>query len=369
MTANAGGDDRFLAVDDLVIAYGPVTAVDRVSFAVRRGEHVTLLGPSGCGKTTTLRAVAGLETPRSGRIAIDGTAVFDGAAGRNLPPERRGLSMVFQSYAIWPHMTVFDNVAFGFRARGVARAASRAPVERALAMVDLAAYAERPATRLSGGQQQRVALARAIAFDPKVILLDEPLSNLDAQLRISMRTELKDLQKRLGFTSIYVTHDQEEAFALSDRIIVMRAGIIEQQGTPEEIHAAPRTRFVANFLGVKNILDAEVAPLRDAAGMAEARVAPDVVLPARDPRRGEGRAPSAVCFRPINVRLAPDRGGDQPGIAGVVSRYIFIGDLVHYFVRSGAVEICAYGLPDPALAEGRAVRWQVDPEHCLVLRD
>ncbi|MGE0719055.1 MAG: ABC transporter ATP-binding protein [Alphaproteobacteria bacterium] len=369
MIAPAGGDARFLSVDDLVIAYGKVTAVDRVSFAVGRGEHVTLLGPSGCGKTTTLRAIAGLETPTSGRIAIDGTAAFDGAAGRNLPPERRGLSMVFQSYAIWPHMTVFENVAFGFRARGVSRKAAREPVLKALATVDLADFADRPATRLSGGQQQRVALARAIAFDPKVILLDEPLSNLDAQLRISMRTELQDLQRRLGLTSIYVTHDQEEAFALSDRIILMRAGIIEQQGTPEEIHAAPRTRFAASFLGVKNILDAAVAPLRDAPGMSEAVVAPGIVLPARDPRRDEkGEGKPAVCFRPINVRLVPDTGDEADGIPGIVARYVFIGDLVHYFVRSGAVEVCAYGLPDPGLAEGRKVRWRVAPEHCLVLR-
>jgi iron(III) transport system ATP-binding protein len=232
----------FLEVEGLVVRYGPVIAVDGIGFRVERGEHLTLLGPSGCGKTTTLRAIAGLEAPSAGRIVIDGMPVCDVVAGQNVPPERRGLSMVFQSYAIWPHMTVFENVAFGFRVRGIARGKARPAVERALALVDLAGLADRPATRLSGGQQQRVALARAIAYDTKIVLLDEPLSNLDAQLRLQMRTELRDLRRRLGFTAIYVTHDQEEAFALSDRIIVMRGGRIEQQGTPSEIHRAPCTR-------------------------------------------------------------------------------------------------------------------------------
>jgi ABC-type Fe3+/spermidine/putrescine transport system ATPase subunit len=274
---------------------------------------------------------------------------------------------VFQSYAIWPHMTVFENVAFGFRVRGIGRAEARPAVERALALVDLSGFADRPATRLSGGQQQRVALARALAYDSKIILLDEPLSNLDAQLRIQMRAELGDLRRRIGFTAVYVTHDQEEAFALSDRIIVMRDGRIEQEGAPSEIYAAPRTRFVASFLGMKNILAAELA--RGAADHAEARLAPGIVLRARDPWASEGSPGQAIGFRPVDVEVRPDGQGATEGISGVVARSLFLGDVAQYTIRSGAIEIAAHDRPRPELAEGAAVRWRVEPRHCLVLRD
>ena len=358
----------FLQVDGLVVRYGPVLAVDHVSFGVEKGEHVTLLGPSGCGKTTTLRAIAGLETPSDGRIRIDGEVVCDVGGGRNLPPEKRGLSMVFQSYAIWPHMTVFDNVGFGFRVRGILREKARPAIERALAMVSLADLADRPATRLSGGQQQRVALARAIAFESKVVLFDEPLSNLDAQLRIAMRAELGELRRRLGFTAIYVTHDQEEAFALSDRIILMRAGRIEQQGTPAELHRAPRNRFVAGFLGMTNILAAEIVPPRNGTDQAEARLAGDLVLRARDPWREDGSAGArAIGFRPVDVRV--EASAVAGGTAGVVTRSLFLGDVAQYFIRSGAIEICAHDRPRADLVEGRTVWWQVTPERCLVLRE
>jgi ABC-type Fe3+/spermidine/putrescine transport system ATPase subunit len=354
----------FLVVQDLIVRYGAVHAVDGVDFRVNRGEHVTLLGPSGCGKTTTLRAIAGLETPTGGRITIDGKLVVDPAAGCHIPPERRGLSMVFQSYAIWPHMTVFDNVAFGFRVRGMSRATARPAVERALSLVDLADVAGRPATRLSGGQQQRVALARALAYDAKVVLLDEPLSNLDAQLRVAMRAELAELRRRLGFTAVYVTHDQEEAFALSDRIIVMRSGRIEQQGTPSEIHQAPRTRFVASFLGMKNIIPAELAVI--ATGEVAARLAPDIVLHARDPwANGVMPAVAGIGFRPMDVQIAP--AGD--GTEGVITRALYLGDVAHYTIQSGPIEITAYDRPRTELAEGSTVRWRVPPERCLVLRE
>jgi iron(III) transport system ATP-binding protein len=360
----------FLEVDGLVVGYGPVVAVDGVSFRAERGEHLTLLGPSGCGKTTTLRAIAGLETPSAGRIVIDGATVCDVAAGRNVPPERRGLSMVFQSYAVWPHMTVFENVAFGFRVRGIGRDAARPAVERALALVDLAGLAERPATRLSGGQQQRVALARAIAYDARIVLLDEPLSNLDAQLRLQMRAELGELRRRLGFTAIYVTHDQEEAFSLSDRVVVMRAGRIEQQGTPSVIHGAPRTRFVAGFLGMKNILDAEISPRAGHPDRVEGRVAPGIVLGARDPwRDGAASSGAAIGFRPVDVTVATDGAGRADSVAGIVVRSVFLGDAVQYYIRSGPIEICALDRPRGDLAEGVSVRWSVAPENCLVLRE
>src|SRR5262249_22709553 len=229
-----------IEVRDVVVRYGDQVAVNGVSFTVGRGEHLTLLGPSGCGKTTTLRAIAGLEQPSGGSITIDGQAMFDSAAKRNIPAEQRGVSMVFQSYAVWPHMSVFDNVAYGLRVRKQGAADIKANVERALDLVQMRHLADRAASKLSGGQQQRVALARAVAFAPTVVLFDEPLSNLDAKLRAEMRVELRELQRRLDITSVYVTHDQEEALAISDRVIVMNVGVIEQIGTPEEIYNRPK---------------------------------------------------------------------------------------------------------------------------------
>src|SRR5690242_13364921 len=213
--------DLRIDIRNLVVDYGEVRAVDDVSLSVGRGELVTLLGPSGCGKTTTLRSVAGLEDPTGGSIALNGVLVYSASERRNTPAEKRGVSMVFQSYAIWPHMTVFDNVAYGLRVRKMSSADIRSNVMRVLDLVQMRDFADRPASRLSGGQQQRVAVARAIAFSPEVLLFDEPLSNLDAKLRVSMRVELRELQKELGITALYVTHDQEEALAISDRVIVM----------------------------------------------------------------------------------------------------------------------------------------------------
>ena len=294
-------------------------------------------------------------------------AVYDQQAGIALPPEKRGLAMVFQSYAIWPHMTVHENVGFPLRVRGTARVTASAAVERALSLVDLKGFGHRPATRLSGGQQQRVALARAIAFDAKLILFDEPLSNLDAQLRVQMRVELADLRKRLGFTALYVTHDQEEAFSLSDRIIVMRDGKIEQQGTPTVLHASPRTRFVANFLGYRNILAAEFATSAPK-GFAQARLADGTVLLARDPWGGSAAQSGYVAFRPTHLRLDAERAADAQGGSAMVARSLFLGDVVQVFLRSGSFEICAHRAR-PDLADGSKVAWSVSPSNCLVLRE
>ncbi len=247
-----------IEVADLVVRYGDVTAVDSIGFDIAPGELVTLLGPSGCGKTTTLRAVAGLETPSGGIIRLNGNSVYSASERRNVPAEKRGVSMVFQSYAIWPHMTVFDNVAYGLRVRRLPQAEVRQNVERVLDLVQMQGFADRPASKLSGGQQQRVAVARAIAFSPSVVLFDEPLSNLDAKLRAEMRVELRELQRRLDITSLYVTHDQEEALAISDRVIVMNGGRIEQIGTPEDIYNRPHSRFVADFVGSANLIAGKV---------------------------------------------------------------------------------------------------------------
>jgi iron(III) transport system ATP-binding protein len=236
---------------------GVFAAVRDVNFEVPRGEIFTLLGPSGCGKTTILRCIAGLESPDSGEIAIDGTTVFSSTRRTVVGPHRRGVGMVFQSYAIWPHLTVSENVALPLK-RGTYRVPKgeiAARVGEALRLVQLEALAERPAPLLSGGQQQRIALARALAYAPRVLLLDEPLSNLDAKLRTDMRLEIHQLVKRLKLTAIYVTHDQEEALVLSDRIAVVRDGKIEQIGTPRDVYLAPRSEFVARFMGAANLLE------------------------------------------------------------------------------------------------------------------
>ena len=240
----------------LVKMFGTVTAVNDLSFEAKAGEFLTLLGPSGCGKTTTLRLVAGLERPDRGEIQVGGRLLSSATSGLFVPPERRGMGMVFQSYAIWPHMTVFENVAFPLQELRVPRAEIRERVMTILGTVGLGELHARPAPMLSGGQQQRVALARALVSNPEVLLLDEPLSNLDARLREEMRFELREMQAKLGITSVFVTHDQAEAMTLSDRIVVMNAGRIEQEGSPQEVYQRPSTRFVMDFLGRANHLPA-----------------------------------------------------------------------------------------------------------------
>ena len=247
-----------LLVENLVRRFGSAPAVDGISIEVRNGEFVALLGPSGCGKTTTLRLLAGFELPDAGRIAIGDRVVADLAQRVFVPAERRGIGMVFQSYAIWPHMTVFENVAYPLRVRRMSGQQLRRRVDDVLALVGLGGEASRPATSLSGGQQQRVALARALVYEPAVLLLDEPLSNLDVKLRERLRGELKAVQRRTGVTSVYVTHDQNEAMELGDRVAVMDHGRLLQYGTPDELWNRPRTRFVAEFVGSANILPARV---------------------------------------------------------------------------------------------------------------
>ncbi len=236
----------YVALNALTLAYGKTVAVEALTLGIRKGELVALLGPSGCGKSTTMRAVAGLLAPRSGTVRLDGRDVT------RVPPSRRGVGLVFQSYALFPHLTVFENVAFGLRLRRAPDLADR--VRSGLATVGLEEFAGRAPAELSGGQQQRLALARSLVMEPKLLLLDEPLSNLDARLRLEMRVELQRVQRETGVTMVFVTHDQSEALALADRIVVMRDGRIEQVGTPEEIYSRPETRFVADFVGFETIL-------------------------------------------------------------------------------------------------------------------
>ncbi len=246
----------YLALKNLVKVFGSekdvVTAVDDVNLEVKEGELVTLLGPSGCGKTTTLRMISGFELPTSGQILIDGEDIS------MVPPNKRPTTMVFQNYALFPHLTVYENIAYGLNIRKKPRQDVRRKTEEAMRLVGLEGMGERSPAQLSGGQQQRVSLARSLIMEPKVLLLDEPLSNLDAKLRVSTRIEIRKLQQRVGITSVYVTHDQEEAMTLSDRVVIMHQGRIQQIGTPKEIYAHPLNRFVAGFIGKANFLESRV---------------------------------------------------------------------------------------------------------------
>ncbi len=344
-----------IEVKDLVVRYGDAIAVNGVSFTVGRGEHVTLLGPSGCGKTTTLRAIAGLEQPSAGSITVDGQAMFDSAARRNVPAEQRGVSMVFQSYAVWPHMTVFDNVAYGLRVRKQGAAELKANVERALDLVQMRHLAERGASKLSGGQQQRVALARAIAFSPTVVLFDEPLSNLDAKLRAEMRVELRELQRRLDITSVYVTHDQEEALAISDRVIVMNVGVIEQIGAPEEIYNRPKSRFVADFVGSANLIKGKVV------GPGAFEAEGGAIL-----RTVGGTAGSEVAVRTAYIDIGARAGENQ--LPGTVRQRMFHGDFVQYIVECSCGRLIVRRPPVNLLEEGAAVTLSFSPEHTVLLQ-
>jgi len=343
-------------VSDLVVRYGDAVAVNGVSFTVGRGEHLTLLGPSGCGKTTTLRAIAGLEQPSGGSIRIDGQTIYSAAERKNMPTEQRGVSMVFQSYAVWPHMTVFDNVAYGLRVRKQSTADIKANVERALDLVQMRHLAERGASKLSGGQQQRVALARAIAFSPTVVLFDEPLSNLDAKLRAEMRVELRELQRRLDITSVYVTHDQEEALAISDRVIVMNVGVIEQIGTPEAIYNRPNSRFVADFVGSANLIKGRVT----GPGLFEAEGG-TVLRTTAGSESG-----SEVAVRTAYIDLVPQPGDNQ--LPGHVRQRMFHGDFVQYIVECACGRLIVRRPPVNLLDEGTPVTVSFSPERTVLLR-
>ncbi len=302
---------------------GEVTAVNGVSLDIQQGDLVTLLGPSGCGKTTTLRMIAGFEFPTSGQILLDGKAIND------LPPHRRDMSMVFQSYAIFPHLSVFENIAYGLNVQRLSQAVIRERAGRVMELVELTGYENRQPNQLSGGQQQRVALARALVMEPKVLLMDEPLSNLDAKLREQMRTEIRRIQKRLGITSVYVTHDQVEAMTLSDQVVVMNQGRIEQTGTPSEVYRRPASRFVADFIGRANFVTAMVRDQRNGTLVMDALGAVvNVPAPAEDIPTG---AVVTLVVRPEMVEV----DSAQPHAEATVRRSAYLGNVVESDLEVG----------------------------------
>jgi putative spermidine/putrescine transport system ATP-binding protein/spermidine/putrescine transport system ATP-binding protein len=323
------GNNADLRLEKVFKSFGPVVAVNDITLNIDRGTIFSLLGPSGCGKTTTLRLIAGFEQPSAGEVYIRGQRVT------KTPPYRRDFSMVFQSYALFPHLNVAQNVAFGLRMRRVPRSERGAAVDEALALVKLDALADRYPRQLSGGQQQRVALARAIVVKPAVLLLDEPLGALDKMLREEMQVELRELQQRLGITAVFVTHDQEEALTLSDRVAVMRNGVIEQIGTPREIYDRPLTEFVAGFLGASNFLDGRVVSREGSVVVVETaggrvRVADDSTSIGIKVR---------LAVRPERVRM---NRADGEGVSARVRDIVYRGSVTHYYMDSAGGPLMCY---------------------------
>jgi iron(III) transport system ATP-binding protein len=324
-----------ITIQNLTMSFGGTRVLDGVSFTVRDKEFVTLLGPSGCGKTTTLMSIAGFVTPDDGVIVCGDETFLDRTAGLHRPAERRNLGIVFQSYAIWPHMTVAQNVAFPLQLRKLSKRAARERVAEALALVELADLGGRYPHQLSGGQQQRVALARAIVYSPKVLLLDEPLSNLDAKLRERARDWLKQLQHSLGLTTVFVTHDQDEALSMSDRILVMKGGRILRQGTPEEVYREPTSRFVAEFLGQCNFLTGDVTAGPDGAVLTTPQFPQGVLV-----RGLRSTTTATAAIRPEDIEIgAPDTG---PGVDGTLLDTAYLGDHYRYQVAVGILQVSVH---------------------------
>lgn len=342
-----------------------IEALVNVNLTIPPNQIFTLLGPSGCGKTTLLRCIVGLETPDSGEIAIGEETVFSKEKGIFVPAEKRGLGMVFQTYAIWPHMTVFDNVAYPLQVRRFSPSVIRQKVAETLRFVQLEGFENRPATQLSGGQQQRVALARALVAEPRVILFDEPLSNLDAKLREETRKELRSFLTKLGITAVYVTHDRIEALSLSDRMAVMKEGRVVEMGTPKEIYFDSDQRFVADFIGRANLISGRVIKTDDRHSVVDSSIGK--ILCRAKPEVEPGTEVS-VCIRPEFIDVV--KKGQEEGVnvfRGTVRSLIFVGDAYEGEIRIGDVSIVTRVEAEGDVQEGDAVSLHFDPHRCLIL--
>jgi len=358
----------FLRIQDLSKRFGKVLAVDGLNLEIREGEFFTLLGPSGCGKTTTLRMVGGLERPDAGEIYLGERCLVSHAQGVFVKPERRDMGMVFQSYALWPHMTVFENVSYPLKLRRVKGPVVRERTRAALELVGLGGLEERPATALSGGQQQRVALARALVFSPRILLLDEPLSNLDARLREEMRRELKALQRRVGVTVLFVTHDQMEALSLSDRIGIMNRGRLEQVGAPEEVYYRPATPFARDFLGKVFALTGKIVAADDDGFDVELKdlAAPPVCVRASRPvleNTWTTGKEVMVAIRPEQITLSCSvADGKRNVLAVTLQASQFLGDRYEYTVAVGSESRVLTTPASQPLKPGQKIYLELDPE-------
>lgn len=347
---------------DIALAFGRTQVLRDIDLVIEPGEFFALLGPSGSGKSTLLRVIAGFAFPQSGRVLVDGQDIS------RIPPWERNIGMVFQNYALWPHMTVWQNVAFGLEERRLPRAEIERRTAAALDLVGLRELGARRPSQISGGQQQRIALARTIAIEPKVLLLDEPLSNLDAKLRIHMRTELLALQRKLGITTIFVTHDQEEALSISDRVAVLDQGVIQQVGTPMELYDSPANRFIASFVGTINMLQ---GTLEQADGAMVFRS--DILGPIRFAAAVASPGPAEIALRPHAIHLAArDAAGDARfvWVEGRVEQREFLGEFVRYTLRIGHAELTAdqpHYTADPGFAPGATVRVGFNPAQAKLL--
>jgi spermidine/putrescine ABC transporter ATP-binding subunit len=348
---------------------GDVTAVERVDLIIGEGEFFSLLGPSGCGKTTTLRMIGGFEEPTEGQILLYGKDVV------GVPPNHRDVNMVFQSYALFPHMSVFDNVAFGLRRKGVDKSEAARRVNEMLELVQLEGKSDRRPRELSGGQQQRVALARALVNRPRALLLDEPLAALDLKLRQAMQLELKRIQREVGITFIFVTHDQNEALTMSDRLVVMNAGRIEQLGAPREVYERPRTRFVAGFIGTSNLIGGAVRAMDGGTAVLQAGADESVIVPDADQVGARVGQPLELTVRPEKISLSSERPGDgRCAIRGHVVEVVYLGSSTNYAIRTPQGTELAVYVQNASDASDIASRdddvwlsWR--PEHSLALAE
>ena len=353
-----------LRLENLVKQFGRTIAVDGINLDIEDGEILTLLGPSGCGKTTTLRCIAGFIIPNEGEIYLGERRVT------NLPPDKRDIGFVFQNYALWPHMTVYDNLAFGLRLRRMSKSEINTRVDKALDMVRLSGFAERYPRQLSGGQQQRIALARALVIEPTVLLLDEPLSNLDAQLREEMRFEIRELQKSLAITAVYVTHDQAEALALSDRIAVMNRGVITQMGTPSQIYNQPSNRFVAGFIGLSSFVEGTVTQLNDDAAYAVVTTNDQVKIRVLRTNLSPHQKVT-MAIRPEYITLKTDAALPVPENAnlleGEVIRAAYLGDVIDYRIGLGQWILRVHTEAEKVLHPGDRVQLIIPPERVTII--
>jgi iron(III) transport system ATP-binding protein len=358
----------FIEIHNLFKRFKNVVAIDHIQLEVNQGEMLTLLGPSGCGKTTTLRCIAGLERPDEGDIVIDGKPMLSQGF---VHPSKRGIGMVFQNYAVWPHMKVYNNIVYGLKIQRLSRQSIREKAQKVLELVGLSGLEDRYPGQLSGGQQQRVALARALVGNPKVLLLDEPLSNLDAKLREELRFEIKSLVRRMGITSVYVTHDQAEAMVISDRVVVMEAGNVIQIGPPEEIYEKPANRFVADFIGTMNFMSGEIVEVP--ANTNEAYVRTEFSARLRCTKSDEKALKTGdkvfASIRPEDVKIfdAPPQTGDNI-IKGTIVHRAYLGNFLYFFVNVNDTKIRVQVPHNVPKEEGQQLYLSLEPHKCMILR-